>query len=146
MEDRKLFKDVPIGDTTYRVGKMTARNGSWVAFLIGSKIAGSLLSGGFEIGRISQGLQSLTESEFQSIQDHALKVVQKIDVTTQLPIPMMTQSGVWADKTLENDAVTVFQLTLQAVGFNLEPFFQDDGFLGMLGLKRQDSSPSDTQA
>lgn len=130
---REVYKDIALGEHYYRVGKMTARNGSWVAMQFASYVLPAAAQSAANVVDISlptppSRARSMTEAEFHNIQDHCLAVCsrKKIEPTgAEVFYPLIHDSGRWNFPDLEADVVTIMVLTLQALWFNIAPFFED---------------------
>lgn len=130
---RELFKELVLGENRYRIGKMTARTGSWVASQFASYVlpaaaqsAAKLVA--VELPATPNRSRTMTEAEFYNLQDHCLAVCSRIRVEpngSEVYYPLIHDSGRWNFDDLETDAVTVTILTVQALMFNITPFFAD---------------------
>lgn len=130
--------DIPISGKTrkFRINKFDARTGSYVLYMIMSKLLPSLsgLGAGEDGGNkqqpskaVTQAISSLAMSpdEFRLLQDTALQACEEV-----LPAgltPIIGPNGNYAVIGLETEAQAVFVLTLQAVVFNLKGFFTEGG-------------------
>jgi hypothetical protein len=101
----EMFKDVTIGEHRYRIGRFTARVGSW---LLSQSAKGS----------------KLTEQEFANVQDHCLAVCSRYEPTSGVPMPIMA-NGVFAIKELEYDMSTVTKLQGHAMSFSFDSFLAE---------------------
>src|ERR1700746_985624 len=101
----EMFKDVTIGEHKYRIGRFTARVGSW---LLAQSAKGS----------------NMSEQEFANVQDHCLAVCSRYEPTSGVPMPVMAK-GVFTIKELEYDMATVTKLQGQAMSFNFDSFLEE---------------------
>jgi hypothetical protein len=97
----QVSKDEEIGGKKYRIGRVSAKIGTWIALK----------------------LRSASESDFQSMQEHLLKVCSVYNTAGLSPILMA--DGSWAEKDLEFDTATATKLFLTALDFNVGSFFAD---------------------
>lgn len=133
MDKRITHKDVKIGERVFRLKKMDARTGTWIAFLVLGKMASQ---GGFGVRAVASSMSNYSKEEFLSVQSDALRTVYKIEnhEGQEFPVCIVTESGAWADKDLAEDVVTLFALTVQAVVFNVQPFFLKGGLSELVQL------------
>jgi hypothetical protein len=101
----EMFKDVTIGEYKYRIGRFTARVGSWV------------------LAQSSKG-SKLTEQEFANLQDHCLAVCSRYETASNVPMPVMA-NGIFAIKELEYDMATVTKLQGHAMAFSFDDFLAE---------------------
>jgi hypothetical protein len=129
-------KDVVINDVTYQVGQFKARDGSFVLAQLLTKLLPSFLEAAFKkqagVALPEARTSMLTEEEFAGIQGHALAVCRRVE--NGVPMPIFFLPNTWAVKEIEYDLVTVMALTLQALVFNIVPFFQGDGLAQILAV------------
>jgi hypothetical protein len=92
-------KDVEVGGKKYRVGRVAADVGTWIAMRIGSA----------------------DESSFLKMQRHLLSACSSYN-EAGAPMPILMADGRWADKDLEFDTATVAQLFTASFEFNIQPF------------------------
>ena len=129
---RETFKELVLGENSYRIGKMTARNGSWVASQFASYVLpAAAQSTATLIGTSlpnSSNRRTMTETEFYNLQNHCLAVCSRKRVElngSEVYYPLIHDSGRWNFEDLETDTVTVIVLTIQALMYNIAPFFED---------------------
>ena len=130
---RELYKDILLGENHYRVGKMTARDGSWVAMQFASYVLPSAAQSaagmvGANLPSMPNRSRTMTEAEFHNIQDHCLAVCtrKRVEPTgVEVFYPLIHDSGRWNFPDLETDVVSIMVLTLQALWFNVSPFFEN---------------------
>lgn len=70
-------------------------------------------------------MRGLSFEDLQFTQRHAMMVVSLMEdmAGTLTPMPVMTDSGKWANPELKDDAALVQELTMEALVFNLAGFF-----------------------
>ena len=140
----ELTKDVDIAGVTYQIGRFTARNGSWILAQVLTKILPSAMEGGLGTAALSSGLAAISEDDFASMQSHSLAVCRRYE--NGVPMPIFIRPNTWAVKELEFDLVAVMALTVHAMTFNLNSFFEGDGLSQILGsIPVLDLSSSPTQ-
>jgi hypothetical protein len=130
MDEQQLNKDVTIAGKRYQIGRFTARTGSWILAQVLTKMLPSVIEKALAKhagAKLAAGRAELSEDEFESIQAHALAVCRRYEGENQLPMPIFLRPDRWAAKDLEFNLVTVMSLTIQALVFNLESFFDEDG-------------------
>ena len=118
-------QDVTIAGKTYQVGRFKARDGSWILSQLLTKILPAAIESGFKSAALSDKRSIISEEEFANIQAHALAVCRLYE--NGIPIPVFVRPNTFAVKELEYDTVTVMGLTLNALLFNLQPFFSEGG-------------------
>jgi hypothetical protein len=126
-------KDVVVNGVTYNVGQFKARDGSFILAQLLTKMLPSMLETAFKKeapGALPAGRSALSEDEFAAIQGHALAVCRRVE--NGVPMPIFFLPNTWAVKEIEYDLVTVMALTIQALVFNIVPFFQGDGMAQIL--------------
>jgi len=144
--DQDRFKDVQLNGTRYQIGRMTARNGSWVAMQIMGKIMPSTVES--ELGGITlpANRREMSEEEFHSIQDHCLAVCARYERQPngmEVAIPVFVRPDTFTCKELEFDLLSIVALTAHALLFNITPFFAE-GALGKILESLQGSSPAES--
>ena len=115
-------KTIEVNNKKYRLAKLDARTGSYVAFKLAAIVAPALKDGNVEnaIGQVSK----LPRSEFEEIQNYLLHTVTEIKEVNGEEIPMpLLRGGKFVDEELEFDVSAVMQLTVQAAIFNVGDFF-----------------------
>lgn len=140
--------EIPVDGKTrkFRINKFDARTGSYVLYMVMSKLLPSLTSLGAEdkpdyktmVGQAIGGL-TMSAEDFRLLQDTALKACE--EVLPAGPTPILDSRGQFAVIGLETEAQAVFVLTLQAVFFNLKGFFTDGG-LSLIFSGMAQGSPS----
>ena len=135
------FKDVEVGGKRYRIRLMNPIVGSYVATTLATKFLPSILAavGGGDaveaevIGSLVRTMQAgLGRAEFFELQRDCLDVVRTLTaVEDRVVEEPLTQNGHWVDKDLEANAPGVLALTIEALTFNVTPFF-DGGALANL--------------
>ncbi len=120
MENRKLTKEVAVGEKRYQLKKIDARSGCWLFAFLGGKSNG---------GSIVAGLGSCTRLEFEEILNLVLRPVVCLDSSENgnFEIPVFSGGGTLVDDNLQSDASYLFTLVSEAIVFNLEPFLSGRG-------------------
>ena len=115
-------KIIEVNNKKYKLSKLDARTGSYVAFKLAAVIAPALKDNNVEqaLGQVSK----LPRAEFDEMQTLLLQTVTEIkDVNgEELPMPLM-RNGAFIDEELTYDVSAVMQLTVQAAVFNVGDFF-----------------------
>ena len=110
MDLRETFKDLPVGDKTYRLTKMTPRTATWVYAVISAAAR--------EGEPIVAALGRLSESEFEQVQTTALKHAFALDLREgiEVPVPALSREEV------STNPAALYELTCCSVLYNLTPF------------------------
>ena len=141
---RVITKDITIGNDRYQLVKMSAQTASWISNLL---VANSLLnarpSTSNESSEPSEEMPemkpeekayaavgslwllcgaSLAEDVYKRIQNCCLMACRQYDSNGTL-LAVLMQDGRFVSKDLENDAPTVNRLIMEAMQFNIAPFF-----------------------
>lgn len=124
---KQKTKDIEIGDKKFRLGRLDARTGSYVAVKIAVLVMPALQSkdGSIDVNAISQALPALSQQEFFSLQNILLKTINKITMNgdTELLEPVLRANGSFVDEDLTYDTAAVIALTAHAIMFNVGDFF-----------------------
>lgn len=115
-------KIVEVKDKKYKLSKLDARTGSYVAFKLAAVIAPALKDNNVEQA-LSQ-VSKLPRAEFDEMQTLLLQTVTEVKEVNgeELPMPLM-RNGAFIDEELTYDVSAVMQLTVQAAIFNVGDFF-----------------------
>ncbi len=128
---KEKTKDITINDEKYRLTRMDARTGSYVAAKV-AMLLGPMLSGGEATqADITKALPALNRRDFDELQTILLKTVQHLKVVQgdELPEPVVKANGDFVDSDLAYDVSTVIALTVHALMFNVGGFFAVAGLL-----------------
>lgn len=115
-------KIIEVNGRKYKLSKMDARTGSYVAFKLAVIIAPAIKEGNLEnaFGQIS----SLPRNEFDELQTLLLGTVAEIKTVDGQDLPMaLMRNGSFINEELQFDVSSVMQLTVQAAMFNVGDFF-----------------------
>ena len=115
-------KIIEVNNKKYKLSKLDARTGSYVAFKLAAVIAPALKDNNVEQA-LSQ-VSKLPRAEFDEMQTLLLQTVTEVkDVNgEELPMPLM-RNGAFIDEELTYDVSAVMQITVQAAIFNVGDFF-----------------------
>lgn len=115
-------KIIEVKDKKYKLSKLDARTGSYVAFKLAAVIAPALKDNNVEQA-LSQ-VSKLPRAEFDEMQTLLLQTVTEVKEVNgeELPMPLM-RNGAFIDEELTYDVSAVMQLTVQAAIFNVGDFF-----------------------
>ena len=115
-------KIIEVKDKKYKLSKLDARTGSYVAFKLAAVIAPALKDNNVEQA-LSQ-VSKLPRAEFDEMQTLLLQTVTEVKEVNgeELPMPLM-RNGAFIDEELNYDVSAVMQLTVQASIFNVGDFF-----------------------
>lgn len=148
---REEFKVIELAGKEWRIGKLDALTGNFLALKLIGKL-GHILAG-VASGMVADykvifmsaltELGNFTEHELYAIQATALSVCcQVTNVGGQATyLPVRTTDGRWAVADLGNDVITVLALTAHGVAFNLLPFFEGEALKQVLESFRSYSIP-----
>ena len=115
-------KIIEVKDKKYKLSKLDARTGSYVAFKLAAVIAPALKDNNVEQA-LSQ-VSKLPRAEFDEMQTLLLQTVTEVKEVNgeELPMPLI-RNGAFIDEELTYDVSAVMQLTVQAAIFNVGDFF-----------------------
>lgn len=115
-------KIIEVNNKKYKLSKLDARTGSYVAFKLAAVIAPALKDNNVEQA-LSQ-VSKLPRAEFDEMQTLLLQTVTEVKEVNgeELPMPLM-RNGAFIDEELTYDVSAVMQLTVQAAIFNVGDFF-----------------------
>jgi hypothetical protein len=135
-----MSMDVKIGESTYRISRLTADKGSWIRGVLISAIMKqqdeSTTDNSGELDKIdpverANGLVAamwllsagtVDQETYRRVQMNCLQVCSIIPEGLD-PLPILMKDGKWAFKELEYDAATVDEIVVKTLQFNLSPFF-----------------------
>ena len=132
-------EDLELGGNHYRLSKMDARTGSYIAAKVALLCSPMLRNGKVDTTDIAAVLPSLKREDFIELQNIVLKTITKLDMDNNgdftLPMPIIDSSGNFVDEELAFDAGTVIALTIRGIMFNV------GGFFGAVGLTQTKEAP-----
>ncbi len=129
-------KDIEIAGIRYQIGRFKARDGSWILAQVLTKMLPAVIERALvkEAGaQLASSRAMLGEEEFASIQGHALAVCRRYE-NGNVPMPIFLLPNTFAVKEIEYDLIVVMKLTIEALLFNLTPFFEGGGLSLILDL------------
>ena len=136
MEKRQTYKDIEVSGRKFRIGKLDALTGSYLAFKLsgqGLPLAGEIKAGNQDsiLAMFGLVIKAIGKQEFFELQTDCLSVVAEITMigTVETPIPIV-MNGI-LDDSLKTDVQTVIVLTIQSLFFNVTSFFDGDAFGGL---------------
>lgn len=126
---KEKTRDIELSGKKYRLNKMDARTGSYVAAKV-AIIAAPLLksSGKINEQNLATILPSLNRNDFDELQTILLKTVYRY-ADNGMVEPICTANGTIFDEELAYDVKTVIALTVHAVMFNCGDFFNEAGLM-----------------
>jgi hypothetical protein len=146
-----ITKDFTLGEHTYRIRKMDARTGSWLAsqitsYLLPSAIESGLAREGLDLPASNKRSEHMSEADFRNLQNHCLLVCGRLSSAAGVEVvtPVLHGSGRWSFEDLETDAVTVLVLTVHALLFSVGTFF-DKAVLDLLSTAVMEYLPDLSQ-
>lgn len=132
---KQKFKEVEVGGKKYRLTKMDARTGSYIAAKL-ALLAAPLLKNikkdkDLDAESMAALVTGLNRKDFEEIQTLLLKRVQLLREKDGVPLPepIIMADGSFVDEELEYSTAAVMNLTVQSVMFNVGDFFAEAGLL-----------------
>lgn len=140
---RETVKEIKIGDSAYRLSKMSAQIASWLYSLLLSSMIKAQQGARQEVVQaenpaanlqpeeIGRGVVEalwmtsgsvLSEEQHAKVQQHALRQVSYYITPDSEPAPILMKDGRVADEKT-SDPVIYNRLVLESLQFNLAPFF-----------------------
>lgn len=129
---KQKYQDVEVGGKKYRLTKMDARTGSYIAAKLALLAAPLLKKGGsVDDNAMAALVPSLNRKDFEEIQTLLLKRVKILREKDGifLPEPILKADGSFVDEELEYSTAAVMNLTVQSIMFNVGDFFAEAGLL-----------------
>ncbi len=133
---RESFKYVNCAGKKWKIGKMDALTGSYMATKLLGKvgemaiaiIGGDLMNEMMIMTVIAREIGSFSKAEFLELQRDCLSVISEVTVREgkEFAVPIALPDGRWASGELQDDPLTVMALTVHAAVFNMLPFFDGD--------------------
>ena len=124
-------KIIEVNGKKYKLSKMDAKSGSYVAFKLAVIVAPAIKEGNIE-NALSQ-ISTLPRKEFDELQNLLLQTVAEIKEVNGEEMPMaLLRNGSFINEDLQYDVSSVMQLTVQAAMFNVGDFFA-----GNVGLQEK---------
>ena len=142
MSNIALSTDAEINGTTYQIGRMTARDGSWVLMQVLTKILPVVLPNAFS-SMLPEGRVSIGEDDFAAVQSICLSVCRYYH--NGAPMPIFARPNKWLAPEYEYDLTVVMGLTVKAIIFSLSDFFSGGGLNGLLNSLPQAPPSPDSQ-
>ena len=143
MADLQKTKIVEVSGQRYLLRKMRPNVGSYILtrVLAAGLSAGIVAEGGvpsnsFLAAVFTSFLRGLDFETFSFIQNNCLSVIGKLQDPgdgTEVPMPIVADSGVFADEAITSNLMIVMELTVQSLLFNLSDFFDGGGLKAILG-------------
>ena len=132
-------KDIKIGETNYQLGRLSARNGSWIVNQFVERVLGRLNNPDRELTERDLGLglaldlQNLSEETFLKVQAKCLEVCKRYGAVGEstIPMPVLRADGKWNDAG-EPSLPELLSLTIACLSFNLYPFFESGALATLL--------------
>lgn len=125
MERRATEKIVTISNRKFKIEKLDALTGSYVAFTLAEKFLPMGLEVKAGLTSMPTGRTALSREEFTQLQKDCLGVVSEV-----LPAgarPIIAENGHWGVSDIEKDTRLVLLLTVHSLAFNIAGFFDGEG-------------------
>ena len=122
---KQKTQDVEVGGKMYRLNKLDARTGSYIAAKVALMAAPMLKNGTVSEDSLAAVVPSLNRRDFDELQTLLLQKVQRLNEVEgrALPEPVLTNRGDFVDPELAYDVASVMALTVKSVMFNIGDFF-----------------------
>ena len=135
MEIKKKTEDIEVNGKKYRLQKMDARTGSYLAAKL-AVFALPLMNKEQKLNAEDFGklLSVMDFKEFVELQNTVLRTVLKIVETStgdEMPELLLDKANIITDEDLAYDTASLIQLTVRALIFNIGSFFGEKG-LGVM--------------
>lgn len=124
---KQKTKDIEVNGRNYRLTRMDARTGSYVAAKLAILCAPLLKDGAVNEEGLTQILPALSRRDFDEIQTIMLKTVRRL--VDGMESPVVKNDGDFVDEDLVYDVAAVINITVQAAFFNVGDFFAEAGLL-----------------
>jgi hypothetical protein len=143
-------KEIQIGTNRYQLGRLSARQGSWVASQFRDYILGRLLNPDKKLDErelalmLTEVFSSLPEEIYNNIQAKCLNVCKRYDKVgeTEIPSPVIRADGTW-NGVGEPGLPELLSLFAACLSFNLYSFFEP-GARETLLVAFPDAAPAKT--
>lgn len=160
-------KTVEVDGQKYLIRKLSANVGSFVLARVLAASAGGMMAAQDDqktdkdtdaakqmnakimASMFAAFLRGLTFEDFSFIQNHCLAVVARLETSAgspEVPMPIVTDTGVFAITEVGDDLPLVMNLTIQSLLFNLSDFFDLTGLSAALAGKPSASTQPVTSA
>lgn len=129
---KQKTKDIEVNGKKYRLTRMDARTGSYVAAklaLLCAPLLKDSKDGGVSEEALAQMLPALSRRDFDELQTIMLKTIRQLIGPEEMASPIVKGNGDFVDEDLSYDVAAVINLTVQAVFFNVGDFFAEAGLL-----------------
>jgi len=123
---RETYKDINVGNRTFRIHKFDALTGSYVIYTVLTQLLPMGLGNQIEGLEGNRELPAMSKEKFSEIQKDCLKICEEIVPAGNsiAPVKVLLSDGRWGIPDLENDVATVMVLTIHALGYNVKSFFE----------------------
>lgn len=128
MEKREIYKQTEISGRKWRIGKFDALTGSYIAYTLMSDVLPLALNAKVGIPAPKTG-NKMSKESFMDLQKDCLKVC--CEMLPAGPTPVIDENGNWGVTDAEHDTPLVLNLTIQALIWNVQSFF-DESLLASL--------------
>jgi hypothetical protein len=139
------FKDIEIEGVRYRVEKIPAMTGCWIATQLFTKMMPMGMETQAGIENLPNNRPSMTEQEFYDLQSYCLMACKRYETvgSTEVAMPVMSEKGKFAIPELIYDLTTIIGLTVHVLAYNVSTFFKG-GALKALVATFKDLAPFST--
>lgn len=126
---KQKTKDIEVNGKKYRLTRMDARTGSYVAAKLALLCSPLLKDDQLDEEGLARMLPALSRREFDELQTILLKTVRQLVGAEGMESPVVKGDGSFIDEALSYDVAAVINLTVQAAFFNVGDFFAEAGLL-----------------
>jgi hypothetical protein len=143
VEKRETFKIVEMGERKFRIEKFDALTGSYLAYqllnlALPPMLGGLLAKSGIPVGGGGSQGRIMSKQEFLDFQKDCLAAC--FEVLPAGNMPVITENG-FGVIGLEQDLSTVVMLTVHVLLFNVQSFFEEGPWAGLLAEMSSISPP-----
>jgi hypothetical protein len=129
---KETFKDIEIGGRNFRINKFDALTGSYIMYTLLTQILpmglGKKIEGLADVAPEGSGVSipAMSKETFTGLQKDCLQACSEVRSVggVFLPVQVLMKDGRWGVEDLENDAPMAMMLTIQALGYNAQSFFE----------------------
>ncbi|WP_371378918.1 phage tail assembly chaperone [Sporomusa aerivorans] len=125
MSKRETEKIITISNRKFKIEKMDALTGSYIAFTLAEKFLPMGLEAKAGLANMPKDRTMLSRTEFAQLQKDCLGVVS--EVLPARAAPVIAENGSWGVENIAKDTRLVLLLTVHALAFNIAGFFDGEG-------------------
>ena len=125
---KQKTKDIEVSGKKYRLNRLDARTGSYVAVKIAMLVVPIFgKDKKVDPSAIAGVLPSLSQNDFNELQNLLLKTINRITMNGDIELlePVIRANGSFVDDDLNYDTAALITLTANAITFNVGDFFAE---------------------